>query len=771
MINIAGNILANGITFLSTFIFLSLSAQSAIVQGYIMDTEGVALPGAIISVDNQIDNDLKKITLGDVTDSVGYYSISEIPKGKYSITISMTGYRSWDSSFTINSSQEIYISIRLRQLSTNANEITVTGTMLPTTIKESPVKTESVSTEAMENYLPGTTNMVETLKMVNGITEQVGCGVCFTNSISINGLPGPYTAVLLDGAPVFGNLATVYGLNGVPNVAVDRYEVIKGPNSTLYGSEALAGVINIITKNPEKSEYLADAMLSTNSEAFGNISISESIGKMSGIVSGNFGYIGNIEDNNSDGFNDMLNLERITGFTKWTLPINRIDFSLGGNIYTEARRNGITRYLTEYSDELRGDPDIYGESIETERYTLFGSIDGIDQGIGKLDFSMSLYSQDSYYGEDYYLASQDMYWLNYIYPIATESHQILLGSTARFQTYNDNTVATQSIEGNDQPDAQFIPGLFIQDEWDINDDMKLLSGLRLDHYKRHGPIFSPRLSYKWSPSYMFDFRLNTGTGFRIVNLFTEDHAFITGQRQIVIEEELMPEQSYNILAGGVYYYDLGIGWGSGSVDLDGFYTYFQNKIIPNYETDGFITYSNTDGYSYTRGAAFSINHSFDFPLQLTFGMTFLESAEVIVDEGQTSTQSLPYAPSYSGVAMLNYYWEWAEIKVGYSARFTGPQDLPEVFDVNKDTGIPESSPRPTISEAFAIHGLQLTKEFENWDLYVGAQNIGDFMQSYSPIAGYNDPNSNPGFSQYFDTAYAYSPIHGREVYIGIRAKY
>lgn len=721
------------------------------------------MPGAQIILSEAVSG---QFLSGAISDSSGRSMIPDSIALPFRLKVELAGFKSVDSLVTQTDDIKIVLSERKGRV----DEITVTGTMLPTTIKQSPVKTEVVSTKAIQDYLPGTTNMMETLKMVNGITEQVGCGVCFTNSISINGLPGPYTAVLLDGAPVFGNLATVYGLNGVPNVAVEKYEVIKGPNSTLYGSEALAGVINIITKNPKEKGYSGDAVVSTNNEVFANISTNQNFGSLNGLISANLGRVGNIVDANQDGFGDMLNLERYTGFTKWNYNSNFLDFSLGANIYYEDRRNGVLTYLENYDPSLRGNDDIYGESIVTTRNTLFGSIESRDMSYGKLDFSLSLYSQDSYYGNDQYQANQDMYWLNYIYPIASETHTLLLGATSRLSSYNDNTQATEN-NGIDQAEKQFIPGVFVQSEWDMTTDMKLLSGLRLDHYNRHGAILSPRLSFKWSPSYDWDFRINSGTGFRVVNLFTEDHAFVTGQRQVLIEEELRPEQSYNITASSSYFYDLGIGWGSGSIDGDIFYTHFQNKIIPDYSRDGLIVYSNTEGSASTQGVAFNINHTFDFDLTLTVGMTFLESIETEVIDGIKSSKELPYSPDYTGVIMANYLWKWADIVVGYSARITGPQVLPQVFDVNPTTGQPFDSSRPTISEAFAIHGLQITKRTDYWDFYIGAQNIGDFMQSLSPLAGYNDPNSQPGFSEFFDTAYAYSPIHGRELYLGIRMNY
>ena len=92
-------------------------------------------------------------------------------------------------------------------------------------------------------------NIFESLQMVNGVQPQLNCNVCNTGDIHINGMEGPYTMILIDGMPIVSSLSTVYGLAGIPNSMVKRIEIVKGPASTLYGSEAVGGLINIITKD------------------------------------------------------------------------------------------------------------------------------------------------------------------------------------------------------------------------------------------------------------------------------------------------------------------------------------------------------------------------------------------------------------------------------------------------------------------------------------------------------------------------------------------
>jgi outer membrane receptor for ferrienterochelin and colicins len=128
-----------------------------------------------------------------------------------------------------------------------------------------------------------------------------------------------------------------------------------------------------------------------------------------------------------------------------------------------------------------------------------------------------------------------------------------------------------------------------------------------------------------------------------------------------------------------------------------------------------------------------------------------------------------YAPRWSGVATLSYRFPKQNLTLAYTARVTGSMALPEVFEVDA-TGIPFPDSRPTVSRPFSIHSIQLNwrPAKRSFDAYIGVQNMFNFFQPASPLAGFNDPNHPAGFSPFFDTAYAYAPMQGREVYLGVR---
>ncbi len=298
------------IKFYFLFVLLShnLFAQDAKISGTVNSEEGL-LPFANVVINGT--------NIGTTTDGDGYFEIDRLAPGTYHLTASFVGYIAQKQKIVITGEHEYHLNFNLT-LSSTLDEIVVTGTMKPTFVSASPIKIDVVTSTQLETYLPtASSSIVESIQLVNGVQEVISCGVCFTNNISINGLPGAYTAILMDGTPMYGNLASVYGLNGIPNMIIDRFEVIKGPSSTLYGSEAVAGVINIITKDPDQQPTLsADVMTTSYKEVFGNLAYATKLGKSKGFFGINYAYVNDFEDHNDDGFGDALSVDKFSFFSK-----------------------------------------------------------------------------------------------------------------------------------------------------------------------------------------------------------------------------------------------------------------------------------------------------------------------------------------------------------------------------------------------------------------------------------------------------------------------
>ena len=307
-------------------------------------------------------------------------------KGEFNLQLDLSIHKTLFVSFLGHISQKISLNNPLFELKNllivleedinGLNEVVVTGTLKDEYVTESPVKVNVITSKKINSFLPsGGANITEIVQLINGAQEVIACGVCYTNSISINGLEGPYTSLLLDGIPMYGNLASVYGLNGIPNMIIDRLEIVKGPSSTLYGSEAVAGVINIITKNPKDQPFLSlDVQGTSHKESFVNLALTPNIGKSYGYFGVNWDRKSDYDDYNNDGFGDDINLSRFSIFNKWNIyRESKKEFIISARYYFEDRRNGVREYLSNNNyKKIRGDNKVYGESIYTNRFELFG---------------------------------------------------------------------------------------------------------------------------------------------------------------------------------------------------------------------------------------------------------------------------------------------------------------------------------------------------------------------------------------------------------------
>ncbi|HUC79717.1 MAG TPA: TonB-dependent receptor, partial [Flavisolibacter sp.] len=546
---------------------LGASAQAGI-KG-VVTGNGQVLQGATIAVNKKG---------AAVADTAGRFSVLNLPAGKHNLQVSMTGFETEYKTVVLKDSSITELAIELQPSTSSLDAVVVSGTMKQVRRLESPIAVEVYSHQFFKkNPSP---SVFESLSMVNGVRPQINCNVCNTGDIHINGLEGPYTMVTIDGMPIVSSLSSVYGLFGIPSQMIERVEVVKGPASGLYGSEAIGGLINIITKSPQKAPLFSANIMSTSwREHLVDLGVKWKVGPaISSMLGVNYFNYGNPVDNNGDNFTDVTLQHRISVFNKWNLQRkkNRVA-SLAGRYFYEDRWGGEM----QWSKRFRGGNQLYGESIYTKRWELIGNYQLPVQQNMFFSFSATGHNQDSYYGTTPYFAQQNILFGQLTWDKTKGAQSMLLGLAGRYNYYDDNSTATaDTLAKLNKPDKVFLPGIFLQDEWRINNAHRLLVGLRYDYHPAHKSIFTPRIAYKWSVNDGEALRLNAGTGFRVVNLFTEEHAALTGTRAVEVREKLSPEKSYNVNIN--YNKRLGNRSRAASLDVSAWYTYFHNQIIPDY---------------------------------------------------------------------------------------------------------------------------------------------------------------------------------------------
>lgn len=639
----------------------------------------------------------------------------------------------------------------------NVEEMVVTGTLKELKKSDSPIPVEIISFRLLQKN--PTPSIFDALGMVNGVKPQINCNVCNTGDIHINGMEGPYTLILIDGMPIVSGLSSVYGLSGIPTSLVDRIEIVKGPGSSLYGSDAMGGIINVITKSPNKTPLMSVDVFGTdwgeiNTDIAMKIKVDSTLSSLIGI---NYYNFQNVIDKNKDGFTDLTLQNRISIFNKW--QYNRTDRKLANLAFRyvqEDRWGG----QTNWSKQWRGTDSIYGESIYTNRFEIIGNYQLPTKERIITQFSYNWHNQNSWYGNTPYMANQQVGFIQAYWDKKWAKHSWLIGSSMRNTTYDDNSPATSNNDGTTHAAISTIPGFFVQDEYKLNSKNTLLMGYRYDYNKHHGNIHSPRLAYKRGIDNHI-IRLNFGTGFRVVNLFTEDHAALSGARKLIIEETLLPEKSLNSTLH--YTYKKKSQGVNQEWEISLFHSYFTNKIIGDYLSNPLeIRYKNLSGYAISQGVSINTDFNFSFPLKLNTGITYMEVFSY--DTEQKTRNEQLHAPRWSGTFLITYTFpnQWI---IDLNGQWYGSMKLP----------IQPNDYRPENSPFYTILNLQVTKKWKKGlSIYGGIKNILNFipsnpiMRPFDPFnKNTNNPIENPnGYS--FDPSYNYASLQGIRTFLGIR---
>lgn len=699
---------------------------------------------------------------GTFSDEEGKFILENIQKG--TVLIKAVGYVTLEVSAAPG--QDLGI-IQMQEDTQQLNEVVITGTMKEVSRMDSPVPVEIFTAKFFKSN--PTPSVFDALQNINGVRPQVNCNVCSTGDIHINGLEGPYTMVLIDGMPIVSGLSTVYGLNGIPQSLIERMEVVKGPASTLYGSEAVGGLINIITKSPLKAPLFAADMFATGwGEVNTDLSAKWKMGeKVQSLLGVNYFKYQNPIDKNGDNFTDLTLQDRLSVFNKWSADLGAgKQLNLAGRYLYEDRWGGEM----QWTRENRGGDEVYGESIYTKRWEAFGNYKWHPEF--NFMFSANGHNQNSVYGNVLYKAQQNIYFGQFTWGKRLGKHDILTGAAYRHTYYDDNTPATFN-QGRNVANRVHLPGVFVQDEYLLSPAWSIMGGLRYDYNSVHGSILSPRLNLRWKKDNAV-FRLGGGNGFRVANVFTEDHAALTGSREVVFLEDLRPETSWNVnanfvqklyLEGGTYL----------NLDATAFYTYFTNKIIPDYDTDAQkIIYDNLDGHSVSRGVSLNVDVVFPQGFKALVGGTLMDV--YVKEQGEKSRQM--FTERFTMTWSLGYTFPKGGWNVDYTGNLFGPMRLPLLGELD---------PRPEYSPTWSIQNIQVTKPIgKSWEVYGGVKNLlnwtpaksvpfliarahdpFDKQVSFSP-EGAPLPTENNPYALTFDPSYVYASNQGIRGFLGVR---
>ena len=638
----------------------------------------------------------------------------------------------------------------LEDLAVALGGATVIGSMRPMSVKASPIRTQVISGSSLRALKAQ--DVAEALDFTNGVRETVACGICGTNDLHINGLEGVYTLVLLDGMPLLGGLASAYALDGIPLSMVQQVEVLQGPASARFGSQAVGGVINVVLAPLAPGQATGLFRLDTHGRAQASASATFGADDATWQLGLDGLHFTQRIDDNGDGFTDAPTLRRGVATLRHQRRNDQRNLRFTGRFFAEERFGGAL----DFEESDRGTSGRYGERIDLLRSEwVFGSQP--NQGKGwTVQGGAAYHQQKSTYGltvfdAEEFTANLDAYHSGWSW---REGHRITGGASMLWDRYRDETPVDSDMN-------VWIPAVFGEysgQSKDRNGQVRWtwIHGLRVEKPSDRAPVIAPRLNVKWSRA-QWDVRVNAGRGYRRVHLFTEEHAALDGSRTVLQPEGgLDPESSWNGHLSGSKTF--GNEHWTGSASLYGFATLFTDRIYADYDSlPDAIVYRNIEGVGLTRGVGSDVG-LYGKGWSFNAGATLLKS-EVFErpDAGvwatlQAQAQAQPFAPSWTttwALGRTHNGWGW-----NLNAQTVGVMTLP----LNEALGDQSDPYALAHASVFKRFGGNAASEGQH-TLTVGVRNASNAVQR-SPLIGTEDP-----FGEDFDASRVYGPIEQRRFFV------
>lgn len=693
---------------------------------------------------------------GTISDEKGMFEIQLLQEPERRLVISFAGYKS----DTLTIKDENFLEVKLQNTKV-LNEVIVKSGRPGTYISSlNPIKTEVISkielTKAACCDLAG---CFETQGTVQAVTTNV-----ITNSkeLRILGLSGIYNQLLIDGMPLIQGLSYTYGISSIPGTLVDNIYVSKGANSVLQGYESISGQINVETKEPDNTDKLLLNVYTNNfMEKQINANYAFKKNKWSNLIAFQTVQPANKFDRDHDTFLDVPLLTRYMLFNKWKYG-NDKDWgwsSRTGIRYLNEKRIGGQTFFNPAND--KGTTNAYGQIVNIQQPELWTKTGFRFNDNHKITLIASAFHQDqnSYFGTTKYIATQTNVYANLQYELFyKEKHILKTGISYRHLAIDENIAFTTNplnrTYAGDYKKLENIPGVFAENtfNWD-NNKLVWITGIRLDHHNQFGYNFTPRTLLKYDIREGSTIRASVGTGWRTVNLFSENNNLLVSSRDIVFLGQLKPERAVNY--GLNYSQKFDTKNLEGYVTVDFYRTQFQNQIFPDYDTDPTkAIISNFTGTSVSNGFQVELYTKFYSRFEVKSAYNYLDVYR-IMNGGKII---LPFNPTHKILTTLSYKPITNKWHVDVNIHWFSKQRLP---NTNNN---PIEFQRPDQSQPYSLFNAQFTKNWKKFEAYIGCENIFDFRQT-QPIIGWQNP-----FGPYFDTSSVWGPTRGREVYIGIRFK-
>lgn len=734
--------------------------SDANIYGHIIDAKTQEhIPYVTISI--------KGTTLGTVADASGHFFMKNLPEGIHTVVAESLNYKSAEQQVTVEKGKNVEINFILQESVLSMDAVVVSATRNETNKKSSATIVNVSSTKLFENT--ASSNLAETLRFQPGLRVENTCGNCAAVQLRINGLDGQYSQILLDSSPIFSSLAGVYGMEQLPVAMIERVEVIRGGGSALFGSNAIGGVVNIITKEPLRNSlnlsHMSNVMQGGTTEfhtSLGGSFVSDD--HRAGVYL--FGMVKDRDayDRNGDGFTDLTLMEAQTiGFRGYYKTSVNSKFTAEYHHIGEFRRGGDDINLPPHMSLIAEQTDhkIDGGSM---RWNYFSPN---SRHLFDVHASAQTINRDSYYGTD---RNPDAYGLTKDLTLVAGAQysyvmdrclfmpaQLTLGCEYSYNDLSDHSIGTRRV----LEQTVHTAGLYLQNEW-RSEKVNFVVGGRLDkHSMMNNLILSPRANLRYSPHEDIGLRVSYSSGYRAPQAFDEDlHIDAVNNQSSIIELDphLRPEYSHSFSASADLYHNFGSL--QANLLVEGFYTILDDvfALAKTGENEaGYIiqTRYNAAGAK-VRGVTAELKLGIPNIFEMQMGYTFQRSRYDMPEEWSDSV--VPQRRMFRTPDHYAYFTATADItrnmKASLFGNYTG-----EMLVQHNAGYIAED--RSELTPSFWDIGARLAYSFNltesiSMELQGGVKNLFDEFQHDLDRGAFRD------------SVYVYGPMMPRTYFLGLK---
>ena len=758
-----------------------------VINGFSQEHSDAVVIGHVVSRGEHIpfvNIYLEGTNFGTATDVTGHYMMVDLPVGEFTIVAKMVGYKEQKKTVVLKAGETIEVKFDLEEEVIRMDEVVVTGTKTFKRQTESPVIVNVLDSKTIENVAAQTVS--ETLNFQPGLRMETDCQTCNYSQLRMNGLGGAYSQVLVNGRSIFSPLTGLYGLEQLPSEMVDRIEVVRGGGSALYGSSAIGGTVNIITRMPQRNSY----EVTSNNSVIGNGSadfvVNGTITALSQKRNAGFAlYTSHRQrdayDHNGDNFSEMPSLTNNSfGFNSF--------FNLDENQKMEASFSSTHEY--RYGGELfDGAAYLAQQSEERTHDILMGGLDYEYRKSNQTSFSVytaGQYTKRKHFtgiapdgGQellDYNNAPPYGNSKNYTLQFGTQVNHALVefaGTGTNILTFGSEFVIDDvydEIEAYNYLIDQNTKnlGVFVQSDWSISRKATLLTGVRADkHNFVDNLVLNPRISFLLKPNLNTQLRLSWATGFRAPQAFDADMhiAFAGGGIQTVdLTDDLKEEKSQSWSAS--YNWDKPTEKHVFGFTVEGFYTKLKDAFVLEElgtDADGnSIMEKRNGGNSNVYGATFELRGNYDRKLQIEGGLTLQKSMyEETVEWSEELQGTKEYLRTPEAYGYYTVSWmPNTQFKAALSGVYTGSMLVPH-YGLPGDAGTIDQdvlfeSPNFMETNVKLSYIFTMNRLDSSVELFGGIGNLFDQYQD----------DFDKGKNR--DSGYIYGPAKPRTVFFGLK---